>query len=82
MSGTKADVATKAAVDAFAAGRFVLVYKISEPSMSRPTGVMGGVGEQIEAIECQGWTLSEMTAAESKSVSRERTSVVCVFRRR
>ncbi|MFF4331170.1 hypothetical protein ACFYZT_32275 [Streptomyces sp. NPDC001591] len=83
VNNAKADVATKAAADAYAAGRQVLTFKIIEANVShRSTGEMSGVGQQIEAIEAQGWYLANMAAAEGKALSGERTAVVCLFRRR
>ncbi|MFF5757726.1 hypothetical protein ACFY7A_20055 [Streptomyces longwoodensis] len=43
---------------------------------------MTGVVEQIEAIEAQGWALTNMAAAESKALSGERNALICLFRRR
>ncbi|MFI6862634.1 hypothetical protein ACIBKZ_22525 [Streptomyces sp. NPDC050421] len=83
INNAKAETATRAAAEAYAAGRYVLTFKIIEAnSTSRSTGIMTGVGEQIEAIEAQGWTLTNMTAAEGKALSGERTALVCLFRRR
>ncbi|MFI6105829.1 hypothetical protein [Streptomyces sp. NPDC051310] len=83
INNAKAEVATKTAAEAYAAGRQVLTFKIIEANVShRSTGVMSGVGEQIEAIEAQGWMLSNMAAAEGKALGGERTALVCLFRRR
>ncbi|WP_030387057.1 hypothetical protein [Streptomyces sp. NRRL S-241] len=83
INNAKADVASRAAAEAYQAGRQVLTFKIIEASStSRHTGLMTGVGEQIEAIEAQGWHLSTMAAAEGKALSGERTALVCLFRRR
>jgi hypothetical protein len=58
-----ANEATRNAREAFTAGRKVLSFKIIEASAaSRMTGIMPGVGEQIEAIEAEGWVLAEMSA--------------------
>jgi len=83
INNAKANEATRVATEAYSAGRQALVFKIIEASSSsRSTGVMSGVGEQIEAIEAQGWALSNMAAAEGKALTGERTALVCLFRRR
>ncbi|NNJ04160.1 hypothetical protein HHX38_08435 [Streptomyces sp. PKU-MA01144] len=83
INKAKADVATKAAAEAYAEGRKVLTFKIIEANAAhRTTGIMTGIGEQIEAIEEQGWTLDRMAAAEGKALSGDRTALVCLFRRR
>ncbi|MFD3777338.1 hypothetical protein [Streptomyces sp. NPDC058612] len=83
INNAKADVATKAAAEAYQAGRQVLTFKIIEANTtSRSTGVMTGIGDQIEAIEAQGWFLANMAAAEGKALGGERTALVCLFRRR
>ncbi|MEU5608441.1 hypothetical protein AB0H03_06735 [Streptomyces sparsogenes] len=83
INNAKADLATQAATDAYAQGRQTLVFKIIEANAgSRSTGLMTGVGEQIEAIEAQGWMLANMCAAEGKALSGDRTALVCLFRRR
>lgn len=83
INNAKADVATKAAAEAYAAGRHVITFKIIEANLnSRATGMMPGVGEQIEAIEAQGWALTNMAAAEGKALSGDRTALICLFRRR
>ncbi|GHD26180.1 hypothetical protein [Streptomyces galbus] len=83
INNAKANEATRAAEQAYTEGRQVLTFKIIEAnSSSRHTGVMTGVGEQIEAIEAQGWTLTNMAAAESKALTGERTGLICLFRRR
>ncbi|MFE5537135.1 hypothetical protein [Streptomyces sp. NPDC056492] len=83
INNAKADVATKAAAEAYQAGRQVLTYKIIEANLNhRATAVMPGVGEQIEAIEAQGWFLANMAAAEGKALSGDRTALICLFRRR
>ncbi|MFJ8028638.1 hypothetical protein [Streptomyces sp. NPDC096311] len=43
---------------------------------------MTGIGEQIEAVEAEGWALADMAAAESKTLGGERVAPVCLFRRR
>jgi hypothetical protein len=79
----KANEAERQAAGAHAEGRSTIVFKIIEANAgSRNTGIMRGVGEQIEAIEQQGWTLDTMTAAEGKALSGERTALICLFRRR
>lgn len=83
INNAKADIATKAAAEAYQAGRHVLTFKIIEAnSTSRTTGLMTGVGDQIEAIEAQGWHLTNMAASEGKALSGERTALICLFRRR
>ncbi|MBL1100132.1 hypothetical protein [Streptomyces coffeae] len=83
INNAKADLATKAATDAYAEGRHTLVFKIIEANAgSRSTGLMSGVGEQIEAIEAQGWTLANMCAAEGKALTSDRSALICLFRRR
>lgn len=83
INKAKANEAERNAADAYAEGRTTLVFKIIEASStSRTTGIMSGVGEQIEAIERQGWALATMTAAEGKALSGERVALVCLFRRR
>jgi len=83
INNAKADVATKAAAEAYQQGRQVLTFKIIEANTtSRTTGLMTGVGDQIEAIEAQGWFLANMAAAEGKALSGERTALICLFRRR
>lgn len=83
INQAKADSATKVAAEAYAAGRYVLTFKIIEANTThRSTGLMAGVGEQIEAIEQQGWMLSNMAAAEGKALSGDRTALICLFRRR
>ncbi|GAA4684607.1 hypothetical protein [Streptomyces youssoufiensis] len=83
INDAKADTATKAAAEAYAQGRYTLVFKIIEAnSTHRMTGVMTGVGEQIEAIEAQGWALANMCAAEGKALSGDRSALICLFRRR
>ncbi|MGW1030088.1 hypothetical protein ACWD4J_41625 [Streptomyces sp. NPDC002577] len=83
INNAKANEATRVAAEAYATGRQVLVFKIIEANAgSRTTGLMAGVGEQIEAIEAQGWTLANMSGAEAKAFTGERTALVCLFRRR
>ncbi|QNP70249.1 hypothetical protein IAG44_12860 [Streptomyces roseirectus] len=83
INNAKANEAVRVAAQAYAEGRQVLVFKIIEAgTSSRSTGLMAGVGEQIEAIESQGWTLSDMSATESKTLTGERAALVCLFRRR
>ncbi|MEU2180095.1 hypothetical protein [Streptomyces thermolilacinus] len=83
INQAKAETAAKVAAEAYAAGRYVLTFKIIEAnSTHRSTGLMTGVGEQIEAIEAQGWTLTNMAAADGKALSGERTALICLFRRR
>ncbi|MER5882704.1 hypothetical protein ABT160_02630 [Streptomyces sp. NPDC001941] len=83
INDAKAETAKRDAAKAHAAGYRTLVFKIIEAnSTSRSTGIMTGVGEQIDAIEAQGWTLDTMTAAEGKALGGERVALVCLFRRR
>ncbi|WP_326709621.1 hypothetical protein OG758_09825 [Streptomyces sp. NBC_01474] len=85
IKNAKAQGATDEARKAYAEGRAVLVYKIIEASGGSIdyTGPMTGVGEQIEAIEAEGWALANMATGESKTLSGdERVGLVCVFRRR
>ncbi|MFD0554511.1 hypothetical protein ACFQ0X_39195 [Streptomyces rectiviolaceus] len=83
INNAKANEANRVAAEAYTAGRQVLTFKIIEANAShRSTGIMSGVGEQIEAIEAQGWTLTNMAASEGKALTGERTALVCLFRRR
>ncbi|MEU8886725.1 hypothetical protein [Streptomyces sp. NPDC048442] len=83
INQAKADSAEKVAADAYQAGRYILTFKIIEANTThRSTGLMSGVGEQIEAIERQGWTLSNMASSEGKALSGDRTALICLFRRR
>ncbi|UFQ18247.1 MULTISPECIES: hypothetical protein [Streptomyces] len=83
INKAKADAATTQARDAYARGQNTIVCKIIEAQMShRSTGIMTGVGDQIEAIEAEGWTLYNMAAAEGKAISGERSALICLFRRR
>lgn len=83
INNAKVAGAAEDARKAYAEGRSILTFKIIEANGgSRLTGVMPGVGEQIEAIEAEGWTLDTMTAAEGKTLSGERTALICLFRRR
>ncbi|MFI5867303.1 hypothetical protein [Streptomyces sp. NPDC051546] len=80
MDHARDDAAAKAAADAYRAGRHVLTFKIVQAGTnSRSTGIMPGVGEQIEAIEAQGWYLDKMSA---EALGGERTALICLFRRR
>lgn len=82
ISQAMANEATRNARAAFAEGRHVLTFKIIEASStSHMTGIMSGVGEQIEAIEAEGWALADMTAATGKALSGNRTALICLFRR-
>ncbi|MFD9444961.1 hypothetical protein [Streptomyces sp. NPDC060001] len=83
INDAKANVATDTARKAYEAGKQTLVFKIIEANAShRTTGVMTGVGDQIEGIESQGWTLTNMCAAEGKALSGDRSALICMFRRR
>lgn len=83
INNAKADKATDEARKAYTAGQQVLVYKFIEANKtSAATAPMTGVGEQIEAVEREGWQLYNMAAAESKTLGGERIGLVCLFRRR
>jgi hypothetical protein len=83
INNAKARGATDEARKAYTEGRSVLVYKFIEANKtSATTAPMSGIGEQIEAVEAEGWTLANMAAAESKTLSGERAAVICLFRRR
>ena len=83
INNAKANAATEAAQKAYEEGRQVLTFKIIEANTShRTTGLMTGVGEQIEAIEAQGWMLTNMAAAEGKALTGDRSALICLFRRR
>ncbi|MER7916276.1 MULTISPECIES: hypothetical protein [unclassified Streptomyces] len=83
INNAKARGATDEARKAVAEGRTVLVYKFIEANKtSTTTAPMAGIGEQIEAVEAEGWRLDQMAAAESKTLSGERIGLVCLFRRR
>ncbi|MEU8906518.1 hypothetical protein [Streptomyces mirabilis] len=83
INNAKASKASDEARKAYTEGRTVLAYKIIEANVtSKTTAPMSGVGEQIEAIEAEGWTLANMTAGESKTLGGERIALVCLFRRR
>ncbi|MBA4860649.1 hypothetical protein H1V43_04500 [Streptomyces sp. PSKA54] len=83
INNAKANEATRVATEAYSAGRQILVFKIIEANSShRHTGLMAGVGEQVEAIEAQGWILDRMAGAEGKALTGERTALICLFRRR
>ncbi|WP_240677792.1 hypothetical protein [Actinacidiphila soli] len=63
-------------------GQQVLVYKFIEAnSNSKLTAPMLGMGEQIQAVEAEGWALANMAAAEGKAFTGERVALVCLFRR-
>lgn len=83
INNAKARGATDEARKAIAEGRTVLVYKFIEANKtSATTAPMAGIGEQIEAIEAEGWALYNMAAAESKTLGGERIGLICLFRRR
>ncbi|MEU1908120.1 hypothetical protein [Streptomyces hygroscopicus] len=82
INNAKAETATQAAQKAYQEGRQVLTFKIIEANAGhRSTGLMLGIGEQIEAIEAQGWTLANMCAAEGKAMTGDRSALICLFRR-
>jgi hypothetical protein len=39
------------------------------------------MGEQIQAVESEGWTLANMAVGEGKALGGERVALVCLFRR-
>lgn len=83
INNAKADKATDEARKAYASGQAVLAYKFIEANKtSAVTAPMTGVGEQIAAVEAEGWVLANMAAAESKTLGGERIALVCLFRRR
>ena len=83
VNKAKAGSATNAAREAYANGQFVLAYKFIEANKtSMATALMTGIGEQIQAVEAEGWALDKMAAAESKTLGGERIALVCLFRRR
>ena len=83
INNAKAKGATDEARKAYTEGRGVLVYKFIEANKSSmSTAPMTGIGEQIEAVEAEGWVLANMAAAESKTLGGERIGLVCLFRRR
>lgn len=83
INNAKANNATNAAREAYAAGQYVLAYKFIEANKtSMTTAPMAGIGEQIQAVEAEGWALDKMAAAESKTMGGERIALVCLFRRR
>ncbi|MFF5029236.1 hypothetical protein ACFY2J_34135 [Streptomyces collinus] len=82
INNAKASKAGDEARKAYTEGRSVLAYKIIEANVSsKTTAPMTGVGEQIEAIEAEGWALANMAASESKTLGGERVALVCLFRR-
>lgn len=83
INNAKASNATDEARKAYESGQTILVYKFIEANKnSLNTAPMTGIGEQIQAVESQGWTLTNMAAAEGKTLSGERIALVCMFRRR
>ncbi|MEU6279495.1 hypothetical protein [Streptomyces sp. NPDC047028] len=83
INNAKANMATDEARKAYANGQHVLVYKFIEANKtSSTTAPMTGIGEQIQAVEAEGWALANMAAAESKTLGGERIGLVCLFRRR
>lgn len=83
INQAKADTAATVARKAYEDGRHVLTFKIIEANTThRATGLMTGIGDQIEAIEAQGWTLANMCAAEGKALTGDRSALICLFRRR
>ncbi|MGW1617743.1 hypothetical protein [Streptomyces sp. NPDC002172] len=83
INDAKANKATEEARKAYANGRTILAYKFIEAnSSSKTTAPMSGIGEQIEAVEAEGWYLDKMAASESKTLGGERVHLACIFRRR
>ncbi|HET6634085.1 MAG TPA: hypothetical protein VFH77_03560 [Streptomyces sp.] len=78
----KANEAGRRARKAIEDGDRILVYKFIEASSgSSTTAPMAGIAGQIEAVEAEGWQLSDMSAAESKAFTGERVALICLFRR-
>jgi hypothetical protein len=83
INQAKSNQAGAKAREAYQRGEWVLAYKIIEANKSSmATGPLTGVGEQIAAIEAEGWALDKMAAAESKTIGGERIGLICLFRRR
>jgi hypothetical protein len=83
INNAKVGKSTEEARKAYASGQAVLVYKFIEAGKtSMSTAPMVGIGEQIEAVEAEGWVLANMAAAESKTLGADRIGVICLFRRR
>jgi hypothetical protein len=82
INNAKAEGAGKRAREARDKGDTVLVYKFIEANTnSKATAPMTGMADQIQAVESEGWALSNMAAAEGKALTGERVSLVCLFRR-
>lgn len=82
INNAKADEATKRARQARENGDAVLVYKFIEANTnSKATAPMTGMADQIQAVEREGWMLSNMAASEGKALTGERVALICLFRR-
>jgi hypothetical protein len=84
INNVKGSMAGGAAKTAYDRGDQVFVFKAIEAnSKSTSTGSMHGMAEQIQAIEAEGWALTNMTAGEGKTaMGGERIALICLFRRR
>ncbi|MGK4583469.1 hypothetical protein [Kitasatospora sp. HPMI-4] len=83
LNKAKGNSAGTEAREAFTRGDYVFVFKAIEANVkSMTTGPMPGMAEQIQAIEAEGWALTNMAAAESKVLSGERIALILMFRRR
>lgn len=83
INDAKAQEAGKRAREAYDNGDYVLVYKFIEANTnSKATAPMTGMSNQIQAVESNGWALSNMAAAEGKTMTGERVALICLFRRR
>ncbi|WP_329187035.1 hypothetical protein [Actinacidiphila glaucinigra] len=81
INDAKANMAGTEAKKAREKGQKVLVYKFIEANKSSmSTAPMAGIGEQIEAIEAEGWRLYNLAGAEGKALSGERSAVIALFR--
>lgn len=82
MNDAKAAEAGKRAREARESGDYVLVYKFIEANTnSKATAPMTGMANQIQAVEGQGWQLTNMAASEGKALTGERVALICMFRR-
>lgn len=83
VNDSKATEAGRRAREAYEKGDFVLVYKFIEANTnSKATAPMTGMADQIQAVESSGWQLTNMAAAEGKTMTGERVALICMFRRR
>ncbi|MFD4569368.1 hypothetical protein ACFWOX_34025 [Streptomyces sp. NPDC058467] len=82
INDSKANEAGKRARQARDNGDAVLVYKFIEANTnSKATAPMTGMADQIQAVEREGWMLSNMAASEGKALTGERVALICLFRR-